>query len=222
MKKQKKASVFGRKIIKTGIVTMLTVMSLTSCSTPALSGDNGSRSEGNQGTQESSAERVDTGFMLTGPDSYDSADTPIVIDIDRDDNSVTFLNLQVMRKYTLSFDGTTKLYDKYGESISLEQIQIPERAAFLGKTLRELNWSQTFGVQLIEVRRKGGKLVNPSADFVLPQAGYRRPPQRAISSRKGFRFSKTPPPYAKLAFHPPTFANGVKRFRMSSSSTLPY
>lgn len=67
--------------------------------------------------------RVDTGFVLTGPDSFDSADTTILVRKKKEDNSVTFLNLNRGRYYTLSVDGTTQLYDKYGESISLEQIK---------------------------------------------------------------------------------------------------
>lgn len=68
--------------------------------------------------------RVDTGFVLTTPDSYDSADTPILISKDLNENTVTFLNLDLNRKYTLSFDGTTKFYNKYGESIALNQIDV--------------------------------------------------------------------------------------------------
>ena len=67
--------------------------------------------------------RVDTGFILTGPESYDSADTPVVVDIDEEKDTITFLNLDIGRRYTLSMDGTTKLSDKYGDSISLKQLQ---------------------------------------------------------------------------------------------------
>ncbi len=69
-----------------------------------------------------SQERVDTGFVLTGPDSYDSADTTVLVDKNKDEGTVTFLNLELGKRYTLSYDGTTKLYDKYGKSVSLEQI----------------------------------------------------------------------------------------------------
>ena len=70
------------------------------------------------------SEQIDTGFVVAGPDSYDSADTAIVVDYDRDENTITFLNLVLGRRYTLSMDGTTRLYDKYGEGISLRQVQI--------------------------------------------------------------------------------------------------
>lgn len=67
-----------------------------------------------------------TGTKLSGykPGDYDSADTPILVAKNIDDNTVTFLNLELGRRYTLSMDGTTKLYNKYGDSISLSQIAV--------------------------------------------------------------------------------------------------
>ncbi len=73
--------------------------------------------------QESTQERVDTGFIVTGPDSFDSADTAILVDKNTEEQTLTFLNLSLSRRYTLSYDGTTKLYDKYGDSISLDQVE---------------------------------------------------------------------------------------------------
>ena len=67
--------------------------------------------------------RVDTGFVVTGPDSYDSADTAILVGKNEKENTLTFFNLAVEKKYTLSMDGTTRLYDKYGESLSLGQVE---------------------------------------------------------------------------------------------------
>ncbi|MCD7835401.1 MAG: PEGA domain-containing protein [Lachnospiraceae bacterium] len=77
---------------------------------------------GSEGESETSY--VDTGFVATKPDSYDSADTPILIGRDTEAGTLTFLNLDVGKKYTLSYDGATKLYNKFGESISLSQIDI--------------------------------------------------------------------------------------------------
>lgn len=74
------------------------------------------------GTKVSGEERGDTGFILTGPDSYDSADTPVIVDIDETEKTITFLNLEKGKNYTLTMDGTTKFYDKYGEGIALNQI----------------------------------------------------------------------------------------------------
>lgn len=106
MKKRKKS------LTQIAIITFLATMMLSGCSgKQEVVSDNSNR------------EQIDTGFELTGPDSYDSADTPVVVDMDDEDQTVTFLNLELGKKYTLSWDGTTKLYDKYGESISLSQIE---------------------------------------------------------------------------------------------------
>lgn len=122
----KEKSIFKGKAIAV-IFIIMTIMSLTACSNSfAESGGQGQQSwqvAAEAGTTEN-AVREDTGFILTGPDSYDSADTPLVVDINQDDNTVTFLNLDIGRRYTLSMDGTTKLYDKYGSSIALSQIQV--------------------------------------------------------------------------------------------------
>ncbi len=66
--------------------------------------------------------RQDTGFVPAGPGSFDSADTAIVMSRDGEKGTVTFLNLELGRRYTLSMDGTTRLYDKYGQGISVDQV----------------------------------------------------------------------------------------------------
>lgn len=136
MRTQKKEKNYRKKEcnrvnkVKMLVLALATSVSFTACSLPPVLTDS---KDGNTSGQEkpnsagdnnsSDLVYVDTGFILTGPDSYDSADTPVVVDIDKDDNTVTFLNLEVSRKYTLSLDGTTQLYDKYGESISLNQVK---------------------------------------------------------------------------------------------------
>lgn len=109
----------SRSIRKNLILLIMTVMSLTSCTLPTQ------RAPENAGStvpaDTSSGERVDTGFVLTGPESFDSADTAVLVEKNENDETVTFLNLDLGRRYTLSYDGTTGFYDKYGESISLSQ-----------------------------------------------------------------------------------------------------
>ena len=90
------------------VLMMVTVVWLSGCGMVELKEAMGSSSVVER---DESSERVDTGFILTGPDSYDSADTAVLVDIDKDDSTVSFLNLDIGRRYTLSFDGTTKLYD---------------------------------------------------------------------------------------------------------------
>lgn len=94
-------------------------MSFTGCGQTASSGA-GTEA---QTTATSQPERIDTGFVVTNPDSYDSADTAVLVDINTVDNSVTLLNLDLGKRYTLSMDGTTRFADKYGKAISLSQLQ---------------------------------------------------------------------------------------------------
>lgn len=95
-----------------------TAMLLTACVNPF---QNNGRIEPDQS---SAGERTDTGFVLTGPDSYDSADTAILVSRDKKENTATFLNLDLGKRYTLSIDGTTRFYDKFGEGISFDQVQL--------------------------------------------------------------------------------------------------
>lgn len=94
---------------------IMTALSFSACASPLAQGG------GTEGTPE--PERVDTGFVVTGPDSYDSADTAVLTGRDEKENTVTFLNPEIGRSYTLSMDGTTRLYDKYGGAVSIDQIE---------------------------------------------------------------------------------------------------
>lgn len=96
-----------------GFAVVAAIFVLTGCSV-------GRNPQNSNPTQESG--RVNTGYVLTGPDSFDSADTTILVEKNKEDSYVTFLNLNKGKYYTLTLDGTTHLYDKYGESISLDQI----------------------------------------------------------------------------------------------------
>ncbi len=81
-----------------------------------------SENSAENGTEEAQKQEAN---KLAGykPGDYDSADTAILVDKDKDDNTVTFLNLDIGRRYTLSMDGATKFYNKYGEGIALSQIE---------------------------------------------------------------------------------------------------
>lgn len=98
-------------------IWLMTMLSITGCGQKDAA-------EGSTETQaQTEAERVDTGFVVTNPDSYDSADTAVLVDINEVDKTVTLLNLDLGRRYTLSMDGTTRFGDKYGKAISLDQLQ---------------------------------------------------------------------------------------------------
>lgn len=105
---------YGMRLCILAAVSML----LTACTNPF---QQGGRVEPGQLSAE---ERTDTGFVLTGPDSYDSADTAILVGRDKKEDTATFLNLDLGKRYTLSVDGTTRFYDKFGESIAFDQVQL--------------------------------------------------------------------------------------------------
>lgn len=66
---------------------------------------------------------VDTGFTVSSAGSYDSADTAVVITTDSQNKSVTFMNMSTARTYTLYYDGTTYVKDKYDGPMSISQIR---------------------------------------------------------------------------------------------------
>lgn len=77
----------------------------------------------NYAEQSQESSREDTGFLLTGPGTYDSADTAVVTRINKNEQTITFFNTLVSKKYTLNYDGATSYSDKYGEAMSLAQIE---------------------------------------------------------------------------------------------------
>ena len=102
---------------------LVTVMSLAGCGQTTSSGTMTEAQTTAAPETTVQEERIDTGFVVTGPDSYDSADTAVLVDINNIDNTVTLFNLDLGRRYTLSMDGTTRFADKYGKAISLSQLQ---------------------------------------------------------------------------------------------------
>lgn len=99
-----------RKAVNMMVVCMLCVF--TACGQDA----------GAPATQTSSPQKEYVTHKAPGPNSYDSADQAVVVELDKKENTITFLNLEVDMTYTLQVEGTSTLYDKYGESITLEQI----------------------------------------------------------------------------------------------------
>lgn len=81
------------------------------------------KKENQKETNPNNTQGTDTGFILTGPGSFDSADTAVVVKINKEEEKITFLNLTVNRNYTLQYDGTTVFSDRYGQSMTLEQIR---------------------------------------------------------------------------------------------------
>ncbi len=90
----------------------LSLMMLVACGT-TVSGD-----------VSSTVKKKDTGLIVTGAGMYDSADTDaLLVARDPEGKTVTFYNKSVGKNYTLNYDGTSKIYDKYGTAMSMEQMQ---------------------------------------------------------------------------------------------------
>ena len=74
-------------------------------------------------TQQEAQDKGDTGFVSADPGVYDSADTAVITSIDTREKTVTLKNMEVHKKYTLTYDGTTCFYDKYGNVLSVTQLR---------------------------------------------------------------------------------------------------
>ncbi len=94
------------------LVSVLVLLLAAGCSnheTPVKDGQN--------------TEKNETGFVAAGPNSFDSADTAVITEIDEYESTITFLNLIVGKRYTLNYDGTTTITDKYGQGMSIAQMR---------------------------------------------------------------------------------------------------
>jgi len=84
------------------------------------------------GEQESETPKVEqkteatSVYQAATPDSYDSADTALLVGIHEEEKTVTFYNYEVKKTYTLSYDGTSRFYDKYGTTVALSQMRVGE------------------------------------------------------------------------------------------------
>ena len=65
----------------------------------------------------------ETGFVVAEAGSYDSADTAVVVEKDDENSAITFQNMQLGKQYTLTYNGTTTIYDKHNEAMSMAQIK---------------------------------------------------------------------------------------------------
>ncbi len=101
-----------------GAVTVLTMAALilTGCTSEASSISSAkNKTEG--------VDVVDTGFTMSTVGSYDSADTAVVLSTDEANKAVTFINMDTGKQYTLYYDGTTYVKDKYDGPMTISQIE---------------------------------------------------------------------------------------------------
>lgn len=66
-------------------------------------------------------EEINYNIMLPG--TYDSKDTAVFLSKNEEEKTLTFFNLDLAKKYTLNYDGTTNFYDKYDEALALSQVK---------------------------------------------------------------------------------------------------
>lgn len=103
-----------RRITQAAAVLMILALLITGCTSQAS----------NIGIAKDKANNVvDTGFSVSTVGSYDSADTAVVVGVDQGNNAVTLMNMGADRQYTLYYDGTTYVEDKYGGPMTISQIQ---------------------------------------------------------------------------------------------------
>lgn len=66
---------------------------------------------------------MDNVYQAPGPNSYDSADTAVIVKKDQEKNTITLLNMDLGKQYTLYIVGTTTLTDRYGTAVTLDQME---------------------------------------------------------------------------------------------------
>lgn len=102
------------RITQAAAVVMMMALLITGCTSQASNIGIAKDKENNA---------VDTGFTVSTVGSYDSADTAVVISVDSQNNAVTFMNMDASRQYTLYYDGTTYVKDKYDGPMTISQIK---------------------------------------------------------------------------------------------------
>ncbi len=128
-------SIKYRKTAAALAVCLLAVSVLTGC-TPEASNVGQAREmeAGTIGTGTESAEKepvtmgsasdavIYTTYNYLPVGTYDSADVAILKKIDPDERKVTLYNTIAAKTYTLNYDGTTYVTDKYGTAMSMAQM----------------------------------------------------------------------------------------------------
>lgn len=114
----------NRKIKYITAVILASVLALTGCAqgvsqvTALLT--NTSQS-GSDAAQDAEPETVIDELSRSG--IYDSEDAAVVVKKDLEAGTVQFQNITSSRRYTLSYDGTTAVYDKNDQALSMEQLK---------------------------------------------------------------------------------------------------
>lgn len=103
-----------KRVISVVTIIMILTLIITGCTSQAS----------NIGlARESGQKSVGSDFVVAEVGSYDSADTAVVLSVDSDIGYVTFMNIATGKQYTLSYDGTTYVKDKYEGSMAMSQVE---------------------------------------------------------------------------------------------------
>ena len=103
-----------RRAVSAAAVWMVMTLALTGCTSEASNIGIAKDKKGNA---------VDTGFTVSTVGSYDSADTAVVLSTDLTNKAVSLVNMDTGKQYTLYYDGTTYVKDKYDGPMTISQIK---------------------------------------------------------------------------------------------------
>lgn len=73
--------------------------------------------------ENSSQEPAKETATIKQPGIYDSEDAAVVVKKDAEAGTVQFQNISTSRRYTLNYNGTTALYDRNNQAMSMEQLK---------------------------------------------------------------------------------------------------
>lgn len=93
------------------------ILALMACTATGCSTPNAQQTQNNQ-TQQTQVTNISKPANI-----YDSQDTAVVVKKDLEAKTIQLQNIATSRRYTLNYSGVTKLYDKYEQAISMEQLK---------------------------------------------------------------------------------------------------
>ncbi|MDE7416527.1 MAG: PEGA domain-containing protein [Lachnospiraceae bacterium] len=109
-------------MIKGDIKCITAVMFTAAALTFTGCAQNGGTNQSNSNTAEST-EQETVIDELSRSGIYDSEDAAVVVKKDLEAGTVQFQNITSSRRYTLNYDGTTTIYDKNDQALSMEQLK---------------------------------------------------------------------------------------------------
>lgn len=152
----------GKKIIKLRYGILLTVLLLiTGGCAPQ--------------TTENKAVTAEDVISVRHPNIYDSEDAAVVVKRDAEAGTIQLQNISSSKRYTLNYSGTTKVFDKNGEAISMQQLKdgsvVTVRFYRQDKSLSYIMENEdAFSLSDLsgyELDLKNGKITVGGADYII-------------------------------------------------------